>query len=133
MARITVEDCLLKEPNRFALVLLAAKRTKQLFSGATSTLTGVKNRPVVTALREIAAGNVCFMTDEDMAHFHERQKAIREARLSERPVESQEERAKAEALMSAEDLFINLAKSSQEEGGGEGYGAQDDEDGEESE
>jgi DNA-directed RNA polymerase subunit omega len=57
MARITVEDCLKKINNRFALVMLAAKRTKQLLQGA-KPLVNVDNREVVTALREIAAGKV---------------------------------------------------------------------------
>ncbi|MCX5886077.1 MAG: DNA-directed RNA polymerase subunit omega [Proteobacteria bacterium] len=57
MARITVEDCLKKVNNRFALVMLAAKRTKQLSDGA-KPLVNVDNREVVTALREIAAGKV---------------------------------------------------------------------------
>ncbi len=53
MARVTVEDCLEHEENRFALVLLAAKRTRQLMKGAPA-LVHSKNRPAVTALREIA-------------------------------------------------------------------------------
>jgi DNA-directed RNA polymerase subunit omega len=57
MARITVEDCLQKIPNRFELTTLASKRARQLFAGAKPLLeTG--NREVVTALREIAAGRV---------------------------------------------------------------------------
>ena len=57
MARITVEDCLKKIPNRFELVLLAAKRARQLFKGA-KPLIESDNREVVVALREIAAGEV---------------------------------------------------------------------------
>jgi DNA-directed RNA polymerase subunit omega len=57
MARITVEDCLKKVPNRFELVMLAAKRAKQLFAGA-QPLLGTDNREIVAALREIAAGRV---------------------------------------------------------------------------
>lgn len=57
MARITVEDCLQKVPNRFELVMLAAQRTRQLLGGA-KPLLQTDNREVVTALREIAAGKV---------------------------------------------------------------------------
>ena len=57
MARVTVEDCLEHEENRFALVLLAAKRTRQITKGA-EPLVHSKNRPAVTALREIAAEQV---------------------------------------------------------------------------
>ncbi len=57
MARITVEDCLDKIPNRFELVLLGARRAKQLLKGA-RPLVESENKEVVTALREIAAGEV---------------------------------------------------------------------------
>jgi DNA-directed RNA polymerase subunit omega len=59
MARVTVEDCLEREENRFALVVLAATRCRQLMKGATP-LVHSKNKPAVTALREIAAGKVHF-------------------------------------------------------------------------
>ena len=57
MARITVEDCLKKVPNQFELVLLAAKRARQLSKGARPLLKS-DNREVVLALREIEAGKV---------------------------------------------------------------------------
>ena len=57
MARITVEDCLQKIPNRFELVLLGARRAKQLLKGA-RPLVESDNKEVVTALREIAAGEI---------------------------------------------------------------------------
>jgi DNA-directed RNA polymerase subunit omega len=59
MARVTVEDCLEREENRFALVILAAHRTRQLMKGGTA-LVHSKNKAAVTALREIAAGHVRF-------------------------------------------------------------------------
>lgn len=58
MARVTVEDCLQAVPNRFALVILGAKRTKQLLSGYPSLLDKPKNKDVIIALREIAAKKV---------------------------------------------------------------------------
>lgn len=62
MARVTVEDCLDQVPNRFALVILAAERARQLSHGAVA---GVEcdNKPAVTALREIAANQVKFRED----------------------------------------------------------------------
>ena len=57
MARITVEDCLEKLDNRFAIVHLAAKRVRQLDRGS-KRLVDCKNENPVTALREIAAGKV---------------------------------------------------------------------------
>ena len=59
MARVTVEDCLDKVENRFALVLLVAKRSKQLLKGATATVSD-RNKYIVTSLREVAAGSVRF-------------------------------------------------------------------------
>jgi DNA-directed RNA polymerase subunit omega len=59
MARITVEDCLEKIPNRFELVLLGARRAKQLLKGA-RPLVESGNKEVVAALREIADGKVAM-------------------------------------------------------------------------
>ncbi len=71
MARITVEDCLLKERNRFALVQMASKRTKQILASSKSTSETKGNKPVVTSLREIADGTVRWMTAEDRARIDE--------------------------------------------------------------
>ena len=57
MARITVEDCLEKIPNRFQLVLAASYRARMLSQGHTARVEA-KNKPAVTALREIAAGEI---------------------------------------------------------------------------
>jgi DNA-directed RNA polymerase subunit omega len=59
MARITVEDCMDKVENRFELVHLAAKRSKQLVKGS-RPLAKSTNREIVTSLREIAASQVYF-------------------------------------------------------------------------
>jgi len=59
MARITVEDCLDQVPNRFLLVMVAAKRTKQLYKGAQPLIENKqKNKKVVVGLREIASGKI---------------------------------------------------------------------------
>lgn len=65
MARVTVEDCLEKVGNRFALVHLVSKRAKQLLKGSQPVITKVKNKYVVTALREVAHGLVQFEGAED--------------------------------------------------------------------
>ena len=57
MARITVEDCLQKIPNRFELVLAATYRARMLSQGHAPKIE-TKNKPSVTALREIASGEV---------------------------------------------------------------------------
>jgi DNA-directed RNA polymerase subunit omega len=63
MARITVEDCLKKVNNRFELIHMAAKRVRQLRRGIEPTIES-KNKDVVVALREIAAGHVLLKLDE---------------------------------------------------------------------
>ncbi len=57
MARITVEDCLQQIPNRFQLVLAASYRARMLSQGHTPKIDS-KNKPGVTALREIADGKI---------------------------------------------------------------------------
>jgi len=60
MARVTVEDCLPLVDNRFALVLLSTKRTRQLMAGARPVVESIKNKAPVLALREVATGKVRF-------------------------------------------------------------------------
>lgn len=56
MARVTVEDCLVKIPNQFDLTLVAAKRARQLARGADARLPWGNHKSTVLALREIAEG-----------------------------------------------------------------------------
>ena len=60
MARITVDDCLEKIPNRFQLTLVAGYRARQISNGSDPLVSmhGSRDKPTVTALREIAAGKV---------------------------------------------------------------------------
>ncbi|MDX9699796.1 MAG: DNA-directed RNA polymerase subunit omega [Rhodocyclaceae bacterium] len=61
MARITIEDCLKRIPNRFQLTLAATYRARQLTIGSTPQIEldrNTKEKPTVVALREIAAGKV---------------------------------------------------------------------------
>jgi DNA-directed RNA polymerase subunit omega len=62
MARVTVEDCLEKVPNRFALVILASERARQIARGG-DALIDCDNKPAVVALREIADEKVKFRED----------------------------------------------------------------------
>ena len=64
MARITVEDCLEHQSNRFALVRLASRRAKQLLTGSSPVTDTKGNRAIVSALREIASGKVGFKGEE---------------------------------------------------------------------
>ena len=74
MARVTVEDCLDKVDNRFALVLLVSKRAKQLLKGSSPTVSAKNNKYIVNALREVAAGTVHF--DNIATDAAERRKQI---------------------------------------------------------
>jgi DNA-directed RNA polymerase subunit omega len=83
MARITVEDCLEQVPNRFSLVLVAAERAKQLMKGTQPLIDDDrlnKNKEIVIALREIAAGEVVAdLSDFDENELLERAGALRDS------------------------------------------------------
>jgi DNA-directed RNA polymerase subunit omega len=84
MARITVEDCLVQENNRFSLVQLASKRTKQLLQGSAPQTSDRRNKSVVTALREIAERKVRFMTPEETIQYEaEKAREAEEARAAQ--------------------------------------------------
>lgn len=72
MARVTVEDCLDQVENRFELVILSAKRARQISYGAEPTLEAGKDKPTVMALRELAEGTIdkdVVMGDPDTPPF----------------------------------------------------------------
>ena len=115
MARITVEDCLEIENNRFALVRLASIRTKQIRRGSESlTKEGRYNKPVVAALREIASGQVRFLTAQEELEYREK--------LEEEQRDRQQE-ADAAALMNTTIIPFQStnrpARPSDDEGGEE--------------
>ena len=58
MARITVDDCLKKIPNRFDMTLAATIRARQLSVGGTPMVEPARDKPTVIALREIAQGKI---------------------------------------------------------------------------
>ncbi len=60
MARVTVEDCIIKVPNRFNLVMYASQRARDISSGAAETLDRDNDKNPVIALREIAEDTLSF-------------------------------------------------------------------------
>ena len=66
MARITVEDCLTKVPNRFILVNMVAKRVRQIREGSEYLVSSPKNEDVVVSLREVAAGKVFLKPENEL-------------------------------------------------------------------
>ncbi|HFD81548.1 MAG TPA: DNA-directed RNA polymerase subunit omega [Gammaproteobacteria bacterium] len=93
MARVTVEDCLDKVDNRFQLVLVAAKRARQLAKGAEPFVEWENDKPTVVALREI---------EEDF---------VTPKILDEKPLEE----AEAEAAAAMEELAAATAAAAGEE------------------
>ncbi len=94
MARITVEDCLQKVNNRFALIHMAAKRVRQLRKGADPTISS-KNKDVVVSLREIAAGSVVKATPVDPdALLESRPDSLAEELLAEAETDDSEKAEK---------------------------------------
>lgn len=87
MARVTIEDCLKEVNNRFMLVHLGAKRVIQIRKGATPLVEAPKNKEVVLALREIAAGAVDF----DSVSRLDKNELVGEALIEESPEETETE------------------------------------------
>lgn len=128
MARITVEDCLAHENNRFALVQLAAQRTKQLLGGARVLIPDARgNKPVVVSLREIADGLVTLLSHEelrvlaedDLLKKEKAQKERAEALLSAKPTSSVDEAILSHGLLrlSPEDNAGNEPEEPVDAGG----------------
>lgn len=67
MARVTVEDCLARVPNRFALTILASRRARALSEGRGRSMVECDNKEGVQALREISAAKVRYKEDVDAA------------------------------------------------------------------
>ncbi|MBN1238016.1 MAG: DNA-directed RNA polymerase subunit omega [Gammaproteobacteria bacterium] len=93
MARITVEDCAQHVPNMFQLVLVAAKRARQLANGAHAMVEWENDKPTVVALREIAEGYIDenILTEreqpvEDLLELETRSSTIPEDLLMPRPI-----------------------------------------------
>lgn len=73
MARVTVEDCVLKVPNRFELVMVAAQRARRIGTGAALTLDRDNDKNPVVSLREIAENTVeVEQLKEDLIASHQR-------------------------------------------------------------
>ena len=91
MARITVEDCLEHVENRFDLVLLAARRARQISQGAEPLVPAENDKPTVIALREIAENLVNNETMDEM-----------------------EAKAQIEKISTDDDLIRQIAQASME-------------------
>ena len=88
MARITVEDCIGSVENTFQLVLVAAKRARQLANGAEALVPWENDKPTVVALREVAQGyiteSILEQPDQSLDELLEAEQAA--AALNEEPL-----------------------------------------------
>ena len=77
MARVTVEDCILKVPNRFELVMVAAQRARRIGTGAALTVDRDNDKNPVVSLREVAEETVSVENlKEDLIKSHQRVFAV---------------------------------------------------------
>ncbi len=87
MARVTVEDCLEKVPNRFDLVLMASKRARLIANGQSPMVEEENDKPTVLALREIAEEKI---NDEVLADLELEAKRAKELEAWNAAAETQE-------------------------------------------
>ena len=98
MARVTVEDCIEKVPNRFDLVMLAAQRSRGLASGAELTVDRDNDKNPVVALREIAEETIDLKELENNC-----------IKGLQKHVERDEQEEEADLLTAATDDFVTMA------------------------
>ena len=108
MARVTVEDCIIKVPNRFDLVMLAAQRARDVSSGASLTIDRDNDKNPVVALREIADSTI----DLD-ALGNSLVQGLRKHVETEEPVEE------GSFGTGDTDILSDLSQTAPEAGGGE--------------
>ena len=116
MARVTVEDCVDKIPNRFELVMLAAQRARKISSGAALTVDRDNDKNPVISLREIAEGTIAVEDlKEELVRNHQR---VIEMDDSEDVIDSPE----------GEDQWNAIAAASAAQGGFDDIDMSDDDD-----
>ncbi len=115
MARVTVEDCLNHVGNRFDLVIMAAKRARQLTAGAISVLPRENDKNTVLALREIAAGVLDLeklMQEEEKLLIHEPEEEMllvpEETEILDRMMVADEDEDEEEDLDDEEDSLDDV-------------------------
>ncbi|HEX4113071.1 MAG TPA: DNA-directed RNA polymerase subunit omega [Stellaceae bacterium] len=104
MARVTVEDCVIRVPNRFELVLLAAQRARDITAGAPISLDRDNDKNPVVALREIA---------DDMVQLDQLQNAVITG--MQKHVEIDEPEEEGEIEVGNQQWPVDLARASPED------------------
>lgn len=106
MARVTVEDCIEKIPNRFELVMVAAQRARKINSGAALTVEKDNDKPPVIALREIAGETVeVEALKEELIRNHQRMVAYEEEEESIDLMDGEEEWGSIAARPEDADMY----------------------------
>ncbi len=110
MARVTVEDCIEKIPNRFDLVLLAAHRARMISSGVQITVPRDNDKNPVVALREIGDGTISpDDLNEDLIHSLQKYVEVDEPEQQEAPmIESGDDDAITFDTLSEEELLRSI-------------------------
>ncbi len=115
MARVTVEDCILKVPNRFDLVLRAAQRARSISAGTELTVDRDNDKNPVVALREIAEGTVDVdELEEGLIKNMQRHVEIEEPEEDEMDIDAIEQELSGEV---GEAAVETVEKKAAEEGG----------------
>ena len=127
MARVTVEDCVTRVPNRFELVILAAQRAREIVAGAALTVDRDRDRNPVVALREIADVTIDLddLRDEKVRSLQKHVKLEEPEEDILELVEQEQQHAAevgeavpaeeiAEDLLSVEEGSIELAEAEEE-------------------
>jgi DNA-directed RNA polymerase subunit omega len=132
MARVTVEDCVLKVPNRFELVLLAAQRAREVTSGAPLTVDRDDDKNPVVALREIADEKIaCDDLREDFIHSMQKYVEVDEPEAeavpmlsadTRMPILGQDDQSSDNAIdkMTEEELLRRMATQAPSDGSNAG-------------
>lgn len=111
MARVTVEDCIDKLPNRFELVLLSAHRARMVSQGAPLTVDRDNDKNPVVALREIAEESIdCEDLREDFVHSMQKHVEVDEPEESEVPLLAGGEIVAPEATQDGTDEYERMTE-----------------------
>jgi DNA-directed RNA polymerase subunit omega len=124
MARVTVEDCIIRIPNRFELVMLSAQRARNIAAGGQLTIDRDRDKNPVVALREIADNTISLTELEDSLIQGQQKYAAREDQDEDAPeFDALEGELEASAQMAAEMRPAEAGEAAGEgAGGAEGEG-----------
>jgi DNA-directed RNA polymerase subunit omega len=111
MARVTVEDCIDKIPNRFELVLLAAHRGRMISQGAPLTVDRDNDKNPVVALREVADQTIrADDLREDYVHSLQKHVEVDEPEESETPLLGQSGESEAQSAREPEEQYERMSE-----------------------